>query len=186
MLGTGTCASSGPPAARALLALLALASCDAVTARPPAGGGAAQDEGLRAFATRVAALPLDGDPATLRGTLPAGVALDGDAGSWQLRFDPPVDAAVLCRAWGWARPFAISPDVHQRGWIVALHERELEDPHGRRIATRAPRLGAWQARAQLGGRPQGPLPGVAAGASPAYDLAEQPAAVVRVIFHPPR
>lgn len=95
-----------------------------------------------------------------------------------LTFPEPIPASALCEAMGWARPYALSGDVEQRRWHIQLWVADLADPYGQRIHTRRPEAGAWSVTAWLAGRPVGPLPGVAAGASPAYDLAMYPASVV--------
>jgi hypothetical protein len=95
-----------------------------------------------------------------------------------LTFPAPIPASALCVAMGWARPYALSGDVSQRRWHIQLWVADLADPYGQRIHTRRPEAGPWFVTAWLAGRPAGPLPGVVAGASPAYDLAMYPASVV--------
>jgi hypothetical protein len=133
---------------------------------------------LAELAKELAALPADGDPTTL--ALPKDVQVTVDGAGFSLAFAGGVDAAELARACGWKRPYAISGDVHQQEWTVALFAGELKDPYRRRIATTQPRLGAWTVRAELDGRPAGELPDVVAGASPAYDLGERHARVMRL------
>jgi hypothetical protein len=99
-----------------------------------------------------------------------------------LTFDPPGDAVALCRTWAIERPVAISPDVHQRSWIVHEAGESLPDPYGPRIASSAPTAGPYRVTIELDGRPAGPLPGVSAGASPAYDLVERGGRVVGVVI----
>lgn len=94
----------------------------------------------------------------------------------------PVDATALARRFGWQGPYAVSGDVMQRDFSIRLYTRELADPHGRRIATEAPRFGVYRVDARLLERPHGPLPGVSAGASPAYDLTTYAAQVQRIAF----
>lgn len=94
-----------------------------------------------------------------------------------LTFPEPLPAEVLCEAMGWARPYALSGDVSQRRWHIQLWVGGLADPHAQRIATRRPEIGSWVITAWLAGRPADPLPGVVAGASPAYDLATYPASI---------
>ena len=87
-----------------------------------------------------------------------------------LTFSSPIPAGTLGEAMGWARPFALSGDVSQRSWHIRLWAADLADPYGPRIHAVLPSLGVWSVTAWLTGRPAGQLPGVAAGASPAYDL----------------
>lgn len=94
-----------------------------------------------------------------------------------LTLPAPIPAGPLCEALDWARPYALSGDVEQRRWHIQLWVADLADPYGQRIHTRRPEVGAWSVTAWLAGRPAGPLPGVAAGASLAYDLATYPASV---------
>jgi hypothetical protein len=97
-----------------------------------------------------------------------------------LTFPEPIPAGTLCEAMGWARPYALSGDVEQRRWQLQLWAADLADPYGQRIHTRRPEVGPWSVTAWLAGRPAGSLPGVAAGASPAYDLATYPASVTTI------
>jgi hypothetical protein len=95
----------------------------------------------------------------------------------------PIPAGALCEAMGWARPYGLSGDVEQRRWHIQLWVADLADPYGQRIHTRRPEVGPWSVTAWLTGRPSGPLLGVVAGASPAYDLATYPALVVALEVH---
>lgn len=95
-----------------------------------------------------------------------------------LTFPAPLPAGALCEAMGWAQPYALSADVSQRRWHIQLWVADLADPYGPRIQTRRPEAGPWSVTTWLTGRPAGPLPGVAAGASPAYNLATYQASVV--------
>lgn len=101
-----------------------------------------------------------------------------------LTFPEPIPASALCEAMGWARPYALSGDVEQRRWHIQLWAGDLADPYAQRIATRRPEVGPWVLTAWLAGRPAGPLPGVVAGASPAYDLATHPASVATLEARP--
>jgi hypothetical protein len=105
----------------------------------------------------------------------AGVTRSFDAGRLlvTLDLDPPADARELCAAWGVERPVAVSPDVHQQTWRVLVAGDELEDLHGRRIASDRIRAGRWEIVPSLAARPAGELPGVVSGASPAYDVHER-------------
>lgn len=101
-----------------------------------------------------------------------------------LDVDPPLDARSMCRAWGIVRPVAVSGDVHQSRWQIEVAGEDLPDPFGRRIATRPISAGRWVVRAWLTGRPVGDLPGVTAGASPAYDVAERGGDIRRIEISP--
>jgi hypothetical protein len=95
----------------------------------------------------------------------------------------PVSAVLCCEVMGWERPYALSTDVHQTRWQIRLWEADLADPFGPRIHTRVPALGVWAILPQLSGRPQGELPSLRAGASPAYDLRIYAAAIVAFEVH---
>lgn len=88
-----------------------------------------------------------------------------------VRFSEPIDAKAFIQVFGWARPYAISHDVHQESWHVDVWTKDLKDAYGPRIACRAPLVGVWSIDVQLADRPEGDLPGISCGASPAYDLA---------------
>lgn len=79
-------------------------------------------------------------------------------------------AAWLAESWHLRRPYVVSTTVHQTQWIVALWQEDLKDPYTKRIALTPITFGVWVVRPIVSERPQGKLPGVVAGASPAYDL----------------
>lgn len=93
---------------------------------------------------------------------------------------PAVAAATLVHDWKLARPYAIAVDVHQQTWEIGLWQQDVPDPYGKRIATKAVAYGAWTVEVRLAGRPEGALPKVSAGASPAYDLNAYAAKVTSV------
>lgn len=83
-----------------------------------------------------------------------------------------VDAAVLADAWEIECPIAVSGDVNQATWRMAVRGSELIEPHGRRVVAEDVVMGCWAVSARLNGRPRRDLPDVSAGASPVYDLRE--------------
>lgn len=83
-----------------------------------------------------------------------------------------VDAVVLADAWEIEGPIAVSGDVNQATWRMAVRGGELLEPHGRRVVAEDVVMGCWAVTARLNGRPRGDLPDVSAGASPVYDLRE--------------
>jgi hypothetical protein len=101
----------------------------------------------------------------------------------RLAFAAPVAAAPFCETMGWQRPYAVATDVHQTRWTMQLWVGDLADPYGPRIHTRYPSLGDWAVIPQLSGRPQGALPALHAGASPAYDLRAYTADVAVIEVH---
>jgi hypothetical protein len=100
-----------------------------------------------------------------------------------LAFTAPVAAVPFCEAMGWQRPYALSTDVHQTRWTIQLWVADLADPYGPRIHTRYPSLGHWAVIPQLSGRPQGTLPALHAGASPAYELRAYAADIAVIEVH---
>ncbi len=92
-----------------------------------------------------------------------------DMGSLKLSFSNPVSAREFCRIMRWKRPYAISPDVHQNGWIIVTWHEDVPDSFGPRIGTRTPLVGNWAVDAYLTSRPTG-IPEASSGASSAYDL----------------
>jgi hypothetical protein len=60
----------------------------------------------------------------------------------------------------------------------------LADAYRRRIVTSELRPGPWHVRIRLAARPPGSLPGVVAGASPAYDVLERGGEVVELVVEP--
>jgi hypothetical protein len=92
----------------------------------------------------------------------------------------------LADAWGIEQPLGVSGDVHQHRWHLLVAGDELPDPHRRRLAATDPIAGGWTLRVLLDGRPSGPVPDVACGASPAYDLRATGGRVVSITVEPPR
>ncbi len=88
----------------------------------------------------------------------------------RLKLKQPVNAYQLSQVMGWARPYISSPVVHQTSWNVRLWKEDVSDPYGPRVHLATPAAGVWIVNAQVDHRPSGRLPGVSAGASPAYDL----------------
>lgn len=75
---------------------------------------------------------------------------------------------------------AVSGDVHQQSWSLMVGGDPIPDSYGPRIAASDLLVGRWRVRARLSARPEGPLPGVVAGASPAYDVTERGGEVVEL------
>ena len=89
----------------------------------------------------------------------------------------PLPAAKVSAALAFARPYGVSWDVHQREWHLVLWQADVPDSYRTRIHTEPPRFGQWKIDFRLSSRPSGDLPGVASGASPAYDLTQASATV---------
>lgn len=106
------------------------------------------------------------DPATT----PTGARVD----DWgHLLLDPPFDVRVLAVHWGVTRPIAVSTDPMQRSWYLFQRGADLPDDHQKRVAAEpVAAAGGKTLRARLTGRPDGPLPDLVAGPSPAYDVTE--------------
>jgi hypothetical protein len=103
-------------------------------------------------------------------SVPTGARVD----DWgHLILDPPFDVRVLAVHWGVTQPIAVSTDVMQRSWYLFQRGAELPDDYATRVAAEpVAAAGGKRLRARLTGRPDGPLPELVAGASPAYDLTE--------------
>ena len=158
-----------------------MSGCHKAASADPVGS---PDDGWAGLAAKVAALPVDGDPSTLQSNLPSGVTLATSTSTITLTLAQPADAGHVAGAFHWSHPYAISGDVHQAAWQLQIFVREVADPNNHRIATARPVVGAWSASVTLDGRPKGDLPGIVAGASPAYDLDRYQARIVRIQFGP--
>lgn len=130
---------------------------------------------------RLETLPTVLDPAPSRAYT---LALEDERRRCRLKFSTPVPALRLCQAFGWARPYGTSGDVHQVSWKIRQWDGDLPDPYGPRIKTITPRLGRWALDVALTDRPQGVLPNLSAGASPAYDLSTHAADVASIEIRP--
>jgi len=95
-----------------------------------------------------------------------------------------INASQAAGYMGFARPYAISGDVHQTQWFIMMFASVLSSGATQRIATETPHIGTWDVRLFLDGRPAGALPAIVAGASPAYDLQHYAATVVMIEFSP--
>ncbi|MDX6373542.1 MAG: hypothetical protein QOD98_2530 [Nocardioidaceae bacterium] len=103
------------------------------------------------------------------GAVPAGARMD----EWgTLLLDPPYDARQLAAAWRVQRPLAVSTDVMQRSWYLFERGADLPDEYATRAAGDPVRAGDKTLRAQFTARPDGPLPELVVGPSPAYDVTE--------------
>jgi hypothetical protein len=76
--------------------------------------------------------------------------------------------------------FLVSGDVHQTRWAVKVKAGDVDDPYGPRIHVANPKVGPWELRIGVDRRPGGPLPGLVAGASPAYPVAGSAVLVTHV------
>jgi hypothetical protein len=146
------------------------AGCGKATAAPD----------LDAFLTNLpTTLNAAGSPAELRAALGAAPPEVAQGPGTTLRF-PGRDAQWLMTAWHLDRVYAVATDPHQESWQLARYGHDVADPNGTRIAVIPIVLGNWTVRPRLAGRPAGPLPNVAAGASPAYDISAYAASVVGI------
>jgi hypothetical protein len=132
-----------------------------LAAMPTDVAGLADTAAMKGYVERVKGVPGIGSAEVTTGSV------DG----FGIRLDPPVDAATLAKQFTWEAPHAVSGDVHQKSFSVQLAKGEVEGSKGKRIATEFPRFGPFRVEARLVARPEGKLPKISAGASPAYDLA---------------
>jgi hypothetical protein len=89
---------------------------------------------LEDLARDLAAMPVAGDAMPF--SLPEGVSREGDD-PFVLRFDPPIDAKMIVAAFGWARAYACSGDVHRRSWHIELFGEDRPDRFNLRISSLA-------------------------------------------------
>ena len=106
--------------------------------------------------------------------------IDATAPRVTLKLDPPLIAPDLARTWGIARPMAVSGDVHQQSWAMRIGGAE----QGNQISTFDPQPGPWTLRMHLAARPQGPIPALSAGPSPAYDIFERGGQITAIEISP--
>ncbi len=106
------------------------------------------------------------DARTVVAKPPASVKVTSGTGTWSLTF-PARDTKAALAKWGWTQVYAVSGDVHQTTFEIRQRTGALSKD---RIATIDPHGGRWAMRVTLTKRPEGPLPKLVAGASPAYDL----------------
>jgi hypothetical protein len=104
------------------------------------------------------------------------------------RLEVAVTATVTAEQFArWLRldeAYIVSGDVHQALWAIQVKAGEVADSHQTRIHVTRPVVGPWELRIRVGGRPQGPLPEVVAGASPAYPIAGSDVLITNVTFSP--
>lgn len=141
----------------------------------------APDAFVRELRTKLAASEVaDAKSMCLRA--PEGVDCSyGLAGGFDLTLSPAFSAKQVIALFEWRRAYGVSGDAHQRRFSIRLFTQQL-DP--KRIASEAPTVGGYRVDAILTARPVGPLPGLAAGASPAYDLEKYAAEVGEIHFTP--
>ncbi len=143
-------------------------------------GKASAAPDLDSFLTNLpSTLSSAGSPEQLRAALstaPPEVSLGPDN---TLRF-PGRDAHWLTTAWHLDRVYAVATDPHQQSWQLARYGQDVADPVAPRIAVTPITFGNWTVRPRLAGRPDGGLPNLVAGASPAYDIADHSAQVVGI------
>jgi len=146
----------------------AWADVDAMLRDLPAVLARTSEADLDSLAARIGAVP---------GV--AKAAADPGAARMTVELATEHDAAHVAELLGWTDVHVISGDVHQRGWHLTVRTEDVPDPHRRRIATKTPSYGGWALDVDATARPEGPLPEIAAGASPGYPLASYTAKVQR-------
>jgi hypothetical protein len=78
--------------------------------------------------------------------------------------------------------YVVSSDAHQASWAVQVKVSDVDDLYQTRIHVTRPIVGPWELRIRVEGRPRGPLPGIVAGASPAYPIAGSDVLVTNLSF----
>jgi tetratricopeptide (TPR) repeat protein len=94
-----------------------------------------------------------------------------DDRSVDITLKDPCSAKTFCKTIGWNSPYLVSPDVHQTTWEIQIPRDPIGKVEDHRVATTYPKVGSWSVRAVVKSRPDGELPEITAGASPAYSLA---------------
>lgn len=94
-----------------------------------------------------------------------------DDRSVDITLKDPCSARTFCKIIGWNSPYLVSPDVHQTTWEIQVPRDPLGKVEDHKVATTYPKVGSWSIRAAVKSRPDGELPELTAGASPAYSLA---------------
>jgi len=104
------------------------------------------------------------------------------------RLDVAVTAAVTAEQFArWLlldEAYLVSSDAHQASWAIQVKVGDLDDPYQARIHVTRPVVGPWELLIRVDGRPDGPLPRIVAGASPAYPVAGSGVLVTNVTFSP--
>jgi hypothetical protein len=104
------------------------------------------------------------------------------------RLDVAVTAAVTAEQFArWLlldEAYLVSSDAHQASWAIQVKVGDLDDPYQTRIHVTRPVVGPWELLIRVDGRPDGPLPRIVAGASPAYPVAGSGVLVTNVTFSP--
>lgn len=154
---------------------VAWADVPAMLRELPSTLGSTSQDGLDPLASRIAAVP---------GVRSAAVN-PGPRPTLTVELAAPIDAAQVVALLGWTDVHVNSGDVHQRSWHLVERTEDIDDPYGRRIAARVPRYGEWELEVAVTGRPAGPLPGISAGAAPAYPLDRYTAEVQRITIRTP-
>ncbi len=122
--------------------------------------------------------------AQVQGVHGATDATDDDIGyELDLLFEPPLDARRVAEVLGVRSGYLVSTDVHQREFCIMSSTGVLQtrSDGAKRIVTERPKRGVWWVNAS-GPRPEGPLPNVSSGASPAYPLSSYNTAIKQLII----
>jgi hypothetical protein len=80
--------------------------------------------------------------------------------------------------------YLVSSDAHQATWAIQVKAGDVDDPYQTRIHVTRPIVGPWELSMRVDHRPPGPLPGVVAGASPAYPVAGSDVLITNMTFSP--
>lgn len=126
------------------------------------------------------------DPGASRSLMPDTIRIGGrllrsPLPRVEITLDPPIDARWLSDVWSINRPVAVTGDVHQSSWHLAVASADSTDDGGvQQLVVREPDAGRWQLRCTLTSRPAGSLPRAVAGGGPAYDVRETGGLVRRI------
>lgn len=107
-----------------------------------------------------------------------------DEDNVSLKMKVPINAELFCEIMPWDRAYAVSSDPHQSTWKIVLGKvatnSNAETTH---ISASQPTFGSWTIDPILTRRPEGELPQITAGASPAYSVGIYTCLISEVRLH---
>ncbi len=96
-------------------------------------------------------------------------SFSSDTDSWEIVLSSGISSREICKELHLDRCYLVSGDVHQSNFSLMVWTEDLKDENGPRISAELPKIKKWKLNAR-GERPEGELPKLSCGASPAYDV----------------